>query len=151
MSNATETLSAPWPERTRQPGVITASLLTVVLVSTLVGGLAGMVLHGAVTPVATAILAGLFGTVVAGIVRNTLLIRVWNAAGVEDVGTPASVVVSAAVASLAGSLAAYQMISGIGPIWSGVTGMLAGLLSAGSMALLMLVNSLDHITRRDSR
>jgi hypothetical protein len=146
MSSTTETLSTRWPERTRLPGVITASLLTVVVVSTIVGGFTGMALHGAVTPVVAAVLAGLLGTVIAGIVRNTLLVRVWHAAGVHDVGTPVSVVISAAVASLAGSLAAFQMVSGIGPLWSGVTGMLAGFLSAGLMALLMLVHSLDPTT-----
>lgn len=143
MSNVNETLSTHWPERRRLPGVVTASLLTVVLVSTIVGGMAGMALHGAVSPVMATVLAGLLGTVIAGIVRNTLLVRAWSAAGIDDAGTPTSVLVSAAVASLAGSLAAYQMISGIGPIWSGVTGMLAGLLSAGLMGILMLVHSLD--------
>jgi hypothetical protein len=131
MSSTTETLSTRWPERTRLPGVITASLLTVVVVSTIVGGFTGMALHGAVTPVVAAVLAGLLGTVIAGIVRNTLLVRVWHAAGVHDVGTPVS---------------AFQMVSGIGPLWSGVTGMLAGFLSAGLMALLMLVHSLDPAT-----
>ena len=136
-------LLARWPDRTGLPGVITASLLTVVLVSTLAGGMTGAVVHDIATPAVAAILSGLFGTITAGIVRNTLLVRAWNAVGVDDLGTPPSVLISASVASLAGSLAAYQMLSGIGPISSGVTGMLAGLLSAGLMSLLMLVNSLE--------
>lgn len=143
MSNASETLTPTWAERTGAPGVTTASILTVMLVATLIGGLMGMVLHGAVAPIRATILGGLLGTVVAGIVRNTLLVRVWSAAGVEDVGTPISVIISAAVASLAGSLAAHELISNVGPIWSGVTGMLAGLLSSGLMALLMVVHSLE--------
>lgn len=141
MSTITESIQRPSPVL---PGVTTASLLTVVLVSTLVGALTGMALHGAVAPVMVAIAAGLFGTIAAGIVRNTLLIRAWNAAGVEDLGTPVGVIVSSAVASLAGSLVAFELVSGIGPIWSGVTGMLAGLLSSAFMGILMLAFGKDN-------
>jgi hypothetical protein len=126
------------------PGVTTASLLTVILVSTLVGALTGMALHGAVTPLVVAIAAGLVGTITAGVVRNTLLVRAWNAAGVEDLGTPAAVIVSSAVASLAGSLAAFEMVSGIGSLGSGVIGMLAGLLSSAFMATLMVAFRRDR-------
>lgn len=85
-----------------------------------------------------AIAAGLFGTLAAALVRNTVLVRAWQAAGVIDTGTPAAVVIYAAVASLAGSLAASQLISDVGPMPAPVTGMLAGLLSAGLMGLLMV-------------
>jgi len=120
------------------PGVTTASLLTVVLVSTLVGAFTGTALHGHVAPVIAAIAAGALGTSVAGIVRNTLLVKAWSAAGVEDLGSPVGVIAASVVASVAGSLAAFELVHGIGPIWTGVTGMLAGLMSSAFMAVLMV-------------
>jgi hypothetical protein len=124
------------------PGVMTASLLTVLLVSTVVGGVTALALKGVLSPAISAVAAGLVGTVAAGLARNTLLVRVWEAAGVEDAGTPASIVFSAAVASLAGSLSAYELAGEIGRVWPGVLGMLAGLLSAALMGMLMLAHAL---------
>jgi hypothetical protein len=120
-------------------GIISASLLVVVLVATLGGALTGLALSDAASPVALAVISGLIGTLAAGIIRNTLLITAWGAAGVEDVGTPAVVVAYAAVASLAGSLSAFQLMTAANaPIWPALTGALAGLLSAGLMGLLIV-------------
>jgi hypothetical protein len=84
------------------------------------------------------VIAGFLGTVAAGIVRNTLLINAWGAAGVEDAGTPSVVITYAAVASLAGSLAADRIALLIGAMPAIVIGGLAGLLSAVLLGLLMV-------------
>jgi hypothetical protein len=136
MSNVTQ---SGWESESNASGITSASVLVVTLVATAMGGLTGLALEGVAHPVAIAILAGLIGTVAAGLVRNTLLISAWGAVGIEDVGTPAVVVSYAAVASLAGSLSAVQiMSSSAAPDWTPLTGALAGLLSAALMGLLIV-------------
>lgn len=135
----THVTQSGWESESNASGITSASLLVVTLVATAVGGLTGVALEGVVHPVANAILAGLIGTVVAGLVRNTLLISAWGAAGIEDVGTPSVVISYAGVASLAGSLSAVQIMSAsLAPDWPPLTGALAGLLSAGLMSLLIV-------------
>ena len=141
MSTYTEAIGRSRAHRTPYPGVTTASMLTVLLVSTAVGTVSGITLGGILPAVLMATLAGLLGAIAAGVVRNTVLIRAWEAAGVEDAGTPLAVIVYAIVASLAGGLAAHQLISLAGPVWSGITGMVAGLLSGGLMGLLIAAHS----------
>lgn len=143
MTNVSDAAVRDWQNTASLSGVTTASLLTVILVSTIVGGLAGMFLNGSVSPALTAVLAGLTGTLAAGLARNTVLIRAWNAAGIDDGGTPAAVIALAAVASLAGSLAAYELIGAAGPVWPGVTGMFAGLLSGVLMGLLIIAHRMQ--------
>ena len=136
MTNVTQ---SGWESESNASGITSASLLVVTLVATAVGGLTGLAFEGVAHPVAIAILAGLIGTIVAGLVRNTLLISAWGAAGIEDVGTPSAVISYAAVASLAGSLSAVQIMSAsVAPDWPPLTGALAGLLSAGLMGLLIV-------------
>ncbi len=128
-----------WDAGTGLSGVTTASLLVVTLVATGVGAATGLMLENVVEPLAIAVLAGLVGTLAAGLVRNTLLIRAWGAAGIEEVGTPALVISYAAVASLAGSLSAVQILTAsAAPAWPPLTGALAGLLSAALMGLLIV-------------
>jgi hypothetical protein len=137
MSNVTQNESKL--VRSTPEGIISASLLVVVLVATLGGAVTGLTVGDAVSPVALAVLSGLIGTLAAGVVRNTLLISAWGVAGVEDVGTPLVVLAYGAVASLAGSLSAFQlMMAANAPIWPALTGALAGLLSAGLMGLLIV-------------
>jgi hypothetical protein len=138
MSSIAANISARWQDATNLSGVTTASLLVVFLVATGIGAVTGLALDSAVTPVAVALVAGFLGTVVAGIVRNTLLVRAWGVAGVEDTGTPLVVIVYAAVASLAGSLAGYHIAwqtAMMGPV---LIGSLAGALSAVLLGLLMV-------------
>jgi hypothetical protein len=136
MSNVTQ---SGWESESYASGITSANVLVVTLVATAMGGLTGVALEGVAHPVAIAILAGLIGTVAAGLVRNTLLISAWGAVGIEDVGTPAVVVSYAAVASLAGSLSAVQIMSAsAAPDWTPLTGALAGLLSAALMGLLIV-------------
>jgi hypothetical protein len=123
-------------------GVTTASLVTVTVVATLVGGVTGLFLSGKLDPLLVTIIAGLASTLLAGAVRNYLLTKVWDAAGVHDSGTPPLVVAYAAIASLAGSGAAYELTNQLtgdnSSLYPGVTGMLAGAISAGLLGLLMV-------------
>jgi len=138
MSSIATNVSARWRDATNLSGVTTASLLVVFLVATGIGAATGMVLDSAVNPVVLALIAGFLGTVIAGIVRNTLLVRAWGVAGVKDTGTPLVVTAYSAVASLAGSLAAYQ-ITGLAAMTEPVLiGSLAGVLSAVLLGLLMV-------------
>jgi hypothetical protein len=74
-------------------------------VATVVGALLGLALGGWLEAGPIAVIAGFLGTLAAGIVRNTLLVKAWGAI-VEDVGTPFTIVIYAALASFAGSLTA---------------------------------------------
>lgn len=149
MPSIANTLSTRLKDTT-PAGVTSASLLVVMLVSVLVGALTGLLLDGAVSPLLVAVSAGFVGTVAAGIVRNWLLVRAWSAAGVEDTGTPVIVLVYAAVASLAGSLAAERVVrllseipglvvpAQVGDLPGIVLGGFAGLLSALLFGLLII-------------
>jgi len=134
MAKMTKTISQQWEEAANLAGVPSASLLVVMLVATAIGALVGLLLGGWLEPVLLAVIAGFLGTITAGIVRNTLLIDAWGAAGVEDTGTPIVVVTYAAVASLAGSLAADRIALLVGAMPAVVIGGLAGLLSAVLLA-----------------
>ena len=138
MTSTTRALSRQWGEATNLSGVTSASLLVVLLVATTTGGLAGLFLGGWLEPLPLALIAGFIGTVAAGIVRNTLLIDAWGAAGVEDAGTPIVVITYAAVASLAGGLAADRIALLIGAMPAIVIGGFAGLLSAVLLGMLMV-------------
>jgi len=138
MANTTKTISRQWEEVTNLTGVTSASLLVVMLVAMALGALAGLLLGGWLEPLLLAVIAGFVGTVTAGIVRNTLLIYAWGAAGVEDAGTPFVVITYAAVASLAGSLAADRIALLIGAMPAVAIGGLAGLLSGVLLGLLMM-------------
>jgi len=112
--------------------------MVVFVVSTVIGVMTGLALGGRMAPALLAIIAGFLGTVVAGIVRNTLLVHAWGSAGIEDVGTPVTIVIYATTASLAGSLAADRIALLVGQMPSVVIGGFAGLLSSILFGLLML-------------
>lgn len=127
-----------WQDSVDLTGLTTASLLVVFFVSTAVGTLVGLTLGDSVDPVLLAIIAGFAGTLIAGIARNTLLIRAWGVAGIRDVGTPIVVVVYAAVASLAGSLSAYHITSYASVVVPVLIGALAGMLASVLFGLLIV-------------
>ena len=137
MSSTQSILSQSWDD-TVPTGVTTASLLVVLAVSIAMGALVGLALGGRVEAGILAMASGFVGTVVAGIVRNTLLVRAWGDYGVQDAGTPVGVIVYAALASFAGSLAADRIMLFAGAVPGVVLGAFAGLLSAILMGLLML-------------
>lgn len=138
MTRTSRAVIADWQQTSGLPGVTTASLLTIVVVSTIIGGFTAMFASAWTAAPLAAVIAGLLGTLAAGLARTTVLIQAWNAIGIADAGTPTKVIVLAAIASLAGSLTAYQLISAAGVVWPGVTGMLAGLLSGTLMSLLIV-------------
>ncbi|MGH6735746.1 MAG: hypothetical protein ACRECX_06655 [Methyloceanibacter sp.] len=115
-----------------------ASLLIVFLVGTVVGALTGLVLGGSIGTVYLAILAGFLGSIAALFVRNTIIAR-GAGIGPDDSRTPILVIIYAAVASLAGSLAAKEVLD-LSEISSAPVGLgaLAGLFSAFLLAMLMI-------------
>lgn len=136
--NATTMPQWHWQDGVNLSGLTTASLLVVFLVSTGVGAFTGLALGGSVDPLLLAIIAGFAGTVIAGVVRNTVLVHTWGVAGIRDVGTPIVVIVYAAVASLAGSLSAYHLAglaAVVGPV---LVGALAGVLASALFGLLIV-------------
>jgi hypothetical protein len=115
----------------------TASVLIVMVVATVVGGLTGMVLGGSVNVFILAIASGFLGVVAAAIARNYVLVRMAQS-GPDDSGIPGVVVVFSAVASIAGSLAAEEISDEVLQFPPGLLGAFAGLLSSVLMAMLMV-------------
>jgi hypothetical protein len=114
-------------------GVISASLIVVTLVAVIIGAMMGVLL-GEIFPPGSrfiAIPAGFIAAVGASIARYKLVGRGTRA--------PAVLLVNVAIASIAGGLAAHDLMGLVGAQTSpGLLGALAGLLSAVLMALLMI-------------
>jgi hypothetical protein len=115
----------------------TASVLIVMIVATVVGGLIGMVLGGSLNVFVLAITAGFLGVIAAAIVRNYILVRVAQS-GPDDSGIPAIIVVFSLVASVAGSLAAEEISDELLQFPPALLGAFAGLLSSVLMVMLMV-------------
>jgi hypothetical protein len=119
-------------------GLVSASLVVVTVVSIVIGAVVGLLL-GELFPSGSrfiAIPAGFIATVVAGIARYRLIAL---GARVDAARIPVVLVVSAAIASIAGSLAAHDLMGFVGAQTSpGLLGAFAGLLSAMLTALLMI-------------
>jgi hypothetical protein len=116
----------------------TANLLVVLLVGTAVGALAGVSL-GSLFPhsLYLGIVAGFLATIIAGVVRNTIMSRI-TGVGPDTSNIPTLVILYSAIASLAGSAAAVEVAHASNhnsPVWIGT---LAGLFSSILMALLMI-------------
>jgi len=120
-------------------GLVSASLVVVILVATVIGAVAGLLLGEFLPPGSRwiAIPAGFIATVVASIARYKLIgVR---RGGVDEARVPAVIVVNAAIASIAGSLTAHDLMGFVGAQASpALLGALAGLLSAVLTALLMI-------------
>src|SRR5262245_24164873 len=114
-----------------------ANLLVVVLVALVVGALTGLALSGLVSEFTLAIISGLLATLVASIVRNTVIVRL-SGGGPDNSRIPMLVIVFACVASLAGSLAALELGRVFFPSWPTLLGTLAGLFSSILMSMLMI-------------
>jgi hypothetical protein len=118
-----------------------ANLLIVILVGTVVGALTGLALGGTLSGLQLAVVAGFVGTIVAGIVRNTIMRRAGF--GPNDSKIPALVLLYSAVASLAGSALADEIARASEmsqPVWLGT---LAGLFSAVLLAMLMITYHME--------
>jgi uncharacterized membrane protein YfcA len=115
-----------------------ASLLIVLFVGTVVGALTGLVAGSYIGGDYLAILAGFLGAVIASIIRNLAIAR-GAGVGPDDSKTPVLIVIYAAIASLAGSLAAKE-VTDFAEITAPVgLGTLAGLFSAFLLAMLMIL------------
>ena len=131
-------------------GVISASLVIVTLVAITIGAVVGLLLGEFLPPGSRliAIPAGFIATIVASIARYKL-IALSTRAGVDEARIPTVLVVNAAIASIAGSLAAHDLMGFVGAQTSpALLGALAGLLSAVLMALLMITYHSNPDPRR---
>ena len=89
-------------------------------------------------PVTVALLAGIMATVVAVIVRNKLINRL-SGAGPDQGRIPAVVTVFGIIGSIAGSLAAKEVLDQAGGAYNSVwLGTVAGLASAILVGLLLI-------------
>ncbi len=124
----------------KAPGTISASLIIVILIATAVGALAALFLSGIVTGTRTlALISGFVATIFATIARYKILFLGAGTGGADDAKVPGLVVTYAAIASIAGSLAAHDIFGFMvadGPL--AMLGALAGLFSAVLMAMLMI-------------
>lgn len=118
-------------------GVISASLIILILVATVVGAVVALVLKDMVEPRVMAILAGLVAAILASIARYKLIFRSAGA-GSDETRVPGVLIVNVAIASIAGSLAAHDVSTYAGVMEPAVVGGLAGLFSAILMAMLMI-------------
>lgn len=117
--------------------MISASLVVVITVSIVIGGLTGMLLESMLNTVALAIAAGFFGVIAAGILRN-LVVRRGMGLGPDSSSLPVVILVYSAVASLAGSLAATEIAETQLHLSTSMLGAISGLFSGLLMALLMI-------------
>jgi hypothetical protein len=114
-----------------------ASLLIVLFVGTVVGAVTGLVVGGSLGAVYLAVLAGFLGAV-AGVVIRNLIISKGAGVGPDDSKTPTLVAIYAIIASLAGSLAAKEVLD-VSELTAPVgVGALAGLFSAILLSMLMI-------------
>ena len=123
----------------RTPGIISASLIIVILVGAAVGALVALFLQGAgLGPRTVALISGFIAVLVATVVRYKLIVR-GAGAGPDELRIPGLIVIYAAVASIAGSLAAHDLYGFLAADLGAILlGALAGLLSAILMAMLMI-------------
>lgn len=122
-------------------GVISTSIIILVLIATAIGAVVGLVLDGVLPGTRSlAIIAGLVATVLASIARFKIVF-LGAGLGVDERKVPSVLVVNTAIASIAGSLAAHDLAGLIAdPPSSVIVGTFAGLLSAVLMALLMITH-----------
>jgi hypothetical protein len=120
-------------------GVISASLLVLIVVATAIGGGVGVLLGAALPGTrAIAVTAGFVATIAASIARYKLVFLGAHA-GPDEARIPMVLVVNAAIASIAGSLAAHDLMGFVAADTSpALLGALAGLVSAVLMAMLMI-------------
>jgi len=120
-------------------GVISASLIILIVVACAIGAGVGLLLGDALTGTrALAIAAGFVATVVASIARYKLVF-LGARRGTDEAKIPMVLVVNAAIASIAGSLAAHDLMGFVGAETSpAMLGLISGLLSAVLMAMLMI-------------
>ncbi len=120
-------------------GIISASIIVLILVAMVIGALVALALNG-VLPEGNrllAVVAGFVAVVVASIARYKVVF-LGAEQGADESRVPMVLVVNAAIASIAGSLAAHDLYGLVDVPGPGILGALAGLLSAVLMAMLMI-------------
>ena len=139
------------------------NLLIVMIVGALVGTFTGLALGGVVDNLYLAMIAGILATIIAGIVRNTIMTRVGpepELEGMPQLGMPQLMIIYSAVAidrriplrviaysalaSLAGSTSAVLVATQSGVTSSVLIGTLAGLFSGILMAILLLTYNIPR-------
>jgi hypothetical protein len=120
-------------------GVVSASLIILIVVACVIGAAVGVLLGDPLNGSRTlAIAAGFTATIVASIARYKLVFLGANR-GADEARIPMVLVVNAAIGSIAGSLAAHDLMSFVGAETSpAMLGLFAGLLSSILMAMLMI-------------
>jgi len=123
----------------KSPGSVSASLIIVIIVAAAIGAVIALILQGAgLSTRAIAIISGFIATIIASIARCKILF-LGAGKGPDDSRIPSVVVTYAAIASIAGSLAAHDLFRYMHEdVGIGFLGALAGLLSAILMAMLMI-------------
>ena len=123
----------------KSPGSVSASLIIVIIVAAAIGAVIALILQGAgLSTRAIAIISGFIATIIASIARYKILF-LGAGKGPDDFRIPSVVVTYAAIASIAGSLAAHDLFRYMHEdVGIGFLGALAGLLSAILMAMLMI-------------
>jgi len=120
-------------------GTISTSIIALVLIATAVGAIVALLLTG-LFPAGHRLLAiasGFVAVVVASFARYRIVF-LGAGRGADESRVPTVLVVNAAIASIAGSLAAHDLWGVSGLTGVGMLGAFAGLLSAVLMALLMI-------------
>ncbi len=120
-------------------GAVSASLIVLILVAAAIGAMVAIMFQ-TLLPEGNrllALLAGFVAVVIASIARYKLVF-LGAGAGADESKVPAVLVVNAAIASIAGSLAAHDIWNLGGSSGIGLLGALAGLFSAILMAMLMI-------------
>ena len=119
-------------------GVTSASLIVIIVVGAVVGAIVGGILGAYVPAVAVALGAGIIATAVAALVRNKLVNRL-SGAGPDQGRIPGVVAMFGVIGSIAGSLAAKELLDQAGGAYNSVwLGTVAGLASAVMVALLLI-------------
>jgi hypothetical protein len=130
-------------------GVISASLLILIVVAIAIGAGVGLLLGEALPGTRSiAIAAGFLATIIASIARYKLVF-LGAQRGPDEARIPMVLVVNAAIASIAGSLAAHDLMGFVSAQTSpALLGALAGLISAVLMAMLMITYHSNPSPRR---
>ena len=120
-------------------GIVSASLIIVILIATAIGAIVALFLSGVVTGTRTlALISGFVATVLAAIGRYKIIF-LGAGKGADESKIPGLILTYAVIASIAGSLAAHDVFGFMATDGSlAMLGALAGLFSAILMAMLMI-------------
>jgi ABC-type phosphate/phosphonate transport system permease subunit len=123
----------------KSSGSVSASLIILIIVAAVIGAVVALILQSAgLSTRAIAIISGFIATIVASIARYKILF-LGAGKGPDDSRIPSLVLTYAAIASVAGSLAAHDIFRYMHEdVGIAFLGALAGLLSAILTAMLMI-------------